>query len=101
MTTSFLDNGIVHIEQHQRSSRQNCSLSSQLAARIAALYAAHSVSNFPGAAQSLTSGLSIFMKIRARGATKHGNRTAFPRQATFTRLSPLLCVILDAHVNTL
>jgi hypothetical protein len=37
-------------EQHQRSSRQNCALAGQLAARIAALYAEHFVSNFPGAA---------------------------------------------------
>jgi hypothetical protein len=37
-------------EQHLRSSRQNCSLVSQRVARIAALYAEHCVSNFPGAA---------------------------------------------------
>src|SRR5262249_15441889 len=38
-------------EQHPQSSRQNCSLASQRATYIAALYAEHFVSNFPGAAE--------------------------------------------------
>ena len=41
----------VDQQQHPRSSRQNCAPVSQRVARIAAVYAAHFVSNFPGAAQ--------------------------------------------------
>src|SRR5262245_4235915 len=48
---------IVDMKQHQRSSRQNCSLPSQLAARVArytlSISSGHFVSNFPGAAMSL------------------------------------------------
>jgi len=43
-----------HKKQHPRSSRQNGSLASQRAARIAALYAEYFVSHFPGAAKTLS-----------------------------------------------